>query len=100
MTNGTRQRSSILTGLLLIALGFLFLLQRFEPHLGIGHLVRRYWPLLLIVWGIAKLIDHFTTSRTGEGRPPILSGPEAAIPPVEPSEYKISPQANAGMMLG
>src|SRR5271168_554046 len=79
MTNGTRQRSSILTGLLLIALGFLFLLQRFEPHLGIGHLVRRYWPLLLIVWGIAKLIDHFTTSRTGEGRPPILSGPEAAL---------------------
>lgn len=79
MTNGTRQRSSILTGLLLIVLGFLFLLQRFEPHLGIGHLVHSYWPLLLIVWGIAKLIDHFTTSRTGEGRPPILSGPEAAL---------------------
>jgi DUF4097 and DUF4098 domain-containing protein YvlB len=79
MTNGARQRSSIFTGLLLILLGFLFLLQRFEPHLGIGHLVRRYWPLLLIVWGIAKLIDHFTTSRTGEGRPPILSGPEAAL---------------------
>jgi DUF4097 and DUF4098 domain-containing protein YvlB len=79
MTNGARQRSSIFTGLLLIFLGFLFLLQRFEPHLGIGHLVRRYWPLLLIVWGIAKLIDHFATSRTGEGRPPIVSGPEAAL---------------------
>jgi DUF4097 and DUF4098 domain-containing protein YvlB len=79
MTNGARQRSSILTGLLLIVLGVLFLLQRFDPQLGIGHLVRRYWPVLLIVWGIAKLIDHFTTSRTGEGRPPILSGPEAAL---------------------
>jgi len=79
MTNGAPQRSSIFTGLLLIFLGFLFLLQRFEPQLGIGHLIRRYWPLLLIVWGIAKLIDHFSTSRTGEGRPPILSGPEAAL---------------------
>ena len=79
MTNGARQRSSIFTGLLLILLGILFLLQRFDPQLGIGHLLSRYWPVLLILWGLAKLIDHFTAQRTGEGRPPILSGPEAAL---------------------
>lgn len=79
MTNSVRQRSSILTGLLVIVLGFLFLLRQFEPHLVIGRLVWHYWPLLLIVWGIAKLIDHFATSRSGQGRPPILSGPEAAL---------------------
>ncbi len=79
MANGARQRSSIFTGLLLILLGILFLLQRFDPQLGIGHLLSRYWPVLLILWGLAKLIDHFTAQRTGEGRPPILSGPEAAL---------------------
>jgi len=79
MTNGARQRSSIFTGLLLILLGILFLLQRFDPQLGIGHLLSRYWPVLLILWGLAKLIDHFTAQRTGEGRPSILSGPEAAL---------------------
>jgi DUF4097 and DUF4098 domain-containing protein YvlB len=79
MSNGSGQRSSIFTGLLLILLGLLFLLQRFDPQLGIGHLLAHYWPVLLILWGVAKLIDHFTAQRTGQGRPPILSGPEAAL---------------------
>ncbi|MGB0034880.1 MAG: DUF4097 family beta strand repeat-containing protein [Candidatus Acidiferrales bacterium] len=79
MSNGGRQRSSIFGGLLLIFLGLLFLIQRFDPALGIGHLVARYWPVLLIVWGVAKLIDHMGAQRTGEGRPAILSGGEAAL---------------------
>ncbi|MGH9747869.1 MAG: DUF4097 family beta strand repeat-containing protein [Candidatus Acidiferrales bacterium] len=83
MSNGGqetgRQRSSIFTGLLLIILGVLFLLHRIDPELGIGHLIGRYWPVLLIVWGIAKLIDHLSAQRTGGVRPPVLSGGEAAL---------------------
>jgi len=78
MGSDAGQRSSIFTGLLLILLGALFLLQRFHPHFGIGHLLARYWPVLLILWGFAKLVDHLTSQRTGEGRPAILTGPEAA----------------------
>ncbi len=73
------QRSSIFAGLLLILLGALFLLHRFDPELGIGHLIARYWPVLLIVWGVAKLIDHVSAQRAGRARPPVLSGGEAAL---------------------
>ena len=73
------QRSSIFAGLLLILLGVLFLLHRYMPELGIGHLIARYWPLLLIIWGIAKLVDHLSAQRTGHARSPVLSGGEAVL---------------------
>jgi len=73
------QRSSIFAGLLLIFLGALFLLHRYVPELGIGHLIARYWPVLLIIWGIAKLVDHLSAQRSGHARPPVLSGGEAVL---------------------
>lgn len=79
MSTYPRQRSSIFSGLLLILLGILFLLERFDPQLGIGHLLRHYWPVLLILWGVAKLIDHLAATRSGEVAPPILTGGEAAL---------------------
>ncbi|MGB9243209.1 MAG: DUF4097 family beta strand repeat-containing protein [Candidatus Acidiferrales bacterium] len=83
MSNGAfppqPQRSSIFAGVLLILLGVLFLLHRYIPELGIGHLIARYWPLLLIIWGIAKLVDHLSAQRAGYARPPVLSGGEAAL---------------------
>jgi len=79
VSNGGPQRGSIFTGLLLILIGSLFLLQRFDPDLGIGHLLARYWPVILIVWGAAKLIDHFAAGKSGEDRPPLLNGTEAAL---------------------
>lgn len=74
-----QQRSSIFTGVLLILLGVLFLVHRLEPQLGLGHLIARYWPILLIIWGVAKLIDYQAADRTGQGRPAILSPGEAAL---------------------
>ncbi|MFZ3215102.1 MAG: DUF4097 family beta strand repeat-containing protein [Candidatus Acidiferrales bacterium] len=79
MSNGERQRSSIFAGLLLIVLGVLFLLARFHPDLRIWHLFWRFWPVLIILWGFAKLVDHLGAQRTGETRPPLLSGGEAAL---------------------
>jgi len=55
VTNGGAQRSSIFSGLLLIVLGVLFLLARFHPDLRIWHLFWHFWPVLIILWGIAKL---------------------------------------------
>ena len=79
MTNGGAQRSSIFSGLLLIVLGILFLLARFHPDLGIWHLFWRFWPVLIILWGIAKLVDHMSAQRSGDARPPLLTGGEAAL---------------------
>ena len=79
MSNGGQQRSSIFTGLLLIVLGILFLLARFHPDLGIWHLFWRFWPVLIILWGVAKLVDHFSAQRVGDVRPPLLTGGEAAL---------------------
>jgi DUF4097 and DUF4098 domain-containing protein YvlB len=79
VSNGGRQRSSIFTGLLLIVLGILFLLARFHPDLRIWHLFWRFWPVLIILWGVAKLVDHLSAQRAGDARPPLLTGGEAAL---------------------
>jgi hypothetical protein len=74
----SQQRRSILSGLLLIFLGVIFLLYRFEPQLDVGRLIWRFWPVLFILWGVAKLIDHLAARQTGE-RTTVLSGGEAAL---------------------
>jgi Putative adhesin/Domain of unknown function (DUF5668) len=79
VSNGGPQRSSIFSGLLLIVLGVLFLLARFHPDLRIWHLFWRFWPVLIILWGFAKLVDHLSAQRTGDPRPPLLTGGEAAL---------------------
>jgi DUF4097 and DUF4098 domain-containing protein YvlB len=79
VSNGGQKRSSIFSGLLLIVLGILFLLARFHPDLGIWHLFWRFWPVLIILWGIAKLVDHMSAQRAGDARAPLLSGGEAAL---------------------
>lgn len=73
------QRRSIFGGLLVILLGLLFLLHYFVPGLGVGRIFSRYWPVLLILWGVAKLVDHLTSRRSDQARPPLLSGSEAAL---------------------
>jgi DUF4097 and DUF4098 domain-containing protein YvlB len=60
-------------------LGGIFLIHRLDPSFAIGHLVRFYWPLLFVLWGVAKLIDHFAAERMGQERAPLLSGGEAAL---------------------
>jgi DUF4097 and DUF4098 domain-containing protein YvlB len=65
--------------MLLILLGVIFLLYRFDPMFGLGFLIRRYWPVLVILWGIARLIDHFSAGREGRPRSALLSGGEAAL---------------------
>jgi Domain of unknown function (DUF5668)/Putative adhesin len=79
MSQARSGRQSIFGGLLLILVGVLFLLIHHYPQLGIGHLVRLYWPVILIVWGIAKLIDNFSARQSGDASPPWLSGGEIAL---------------------
>jgi DUF4097 and DUF4098 domain-containing protein YvlB len=79
MSNGQGQRQSVFGGMVLILIGVLFLLHRFRPELGIAHFFRLYWPLLLIVWGVAKLIENFAYRNPGDPRRPVITGGEIAL---------------------
>jgi DUF4097 and DUF4098 domain-containing protein YvlB len=79
VSNGGHHRSSLFAALLLILLGVIFFLDRVDPLLGLGHLIRLYWPILIIVWGVAKLVDHLSDRKAGQPRSTILSGGEAAL---------------------
>ncbi len=54
-----RRRPSLLGALLWIGLGLLFLLRNFGIGPDFWHLAGRYWPILLILLGLGKVIDYF-----------------------------------------
>lgn len=59
MTAYRHRRGSIFWALTLIGIGVLFLYQNFNPAVHPWHLIAKYWPVLIIFWGISKLIDYF-----------------------------------------
>jgi hypothetical protein len=48
------KRNKILCGIFLIILGFILLLENYGIHIIS---IKRDWPIILIAWGILKLID-------------------------------------------
>ncbi len=60
-----RYRRSITGPLVLIIIGLIFLLRNFGIRFPIWHFFGRWWPLLLILWGVIALIEHVTSQRMG-----------------------------------
>ena len=59
---------SIAGPVVLILLGILFLLGTMhilEIH-SLGRLFARFWPALLILWGVLKLVEHEQAKRSGQ----------------------------------
>lgn len=54
-----KRRPSLLGALLWLGLGILFLLQNFEIGPDVWLFAGRYWPLLLILLGLGKVLDYF-----------------------------------------
>src|ERR1700728_3436758 len=79
VSNDGQTRGSIFSGVLLILLGILFLAARAHPDLRIWHAFWHYWPVLIILWGLAKLVDHLSAQHSGRTRPPLVTGSEAAL---------------------
>ena len=79
MTNGRPRRRSIFTGLLLILLGVLFLWHNLRGSFVIWQLLERWWPVLLILWGLAKLYDHLAARRTGQTAPRTITSGEVFL---------------------
>ena len=54
-------RSGALTaGLILIALGVIFLAENIYTPLSAWRLIARYWPIILIIIGAKRLFCYFT----------------------------------------
>src|SRR5579871_839937 len=51
------RRSSIAAPLILILLGVIFLLRNLYPEIPLMEYLSRYWPFLLIFWGVLRLAE-------------------------------------------
>jgi hypothetical protein len=71
-----RHRRSFAGPLVLIVLGVLFLLGNLHmlAWYRIGIWFAHYWPVLLILWGVIKLIEHYQAQREGTRAPGIGAG--------------------------
>jgi DUF4097 and DUF4098 domain-containing protein YvlB len=64
---GTRSRSSgLFSGLVLISVGALLLLRNYG-YLDLSSFLSRWWPLLIIFWGVIKLYERTLGRRLGQG---------------------------------
>jgi len=67
MSNGARRGGgSALGGVLLIVLGALFLYANLDPSFNPWPLFARFWPLLLVLWGLARLWRYWRGSQHPE----------------------------------
>ncbi|MGH9477125.1 MAG: DUF4097 family beta strand repeat-containing protein [Terriglobales bacterium] len=70
---GHHLAASIFFPLLLLIIGILILARHSLPYLPVGAWIANYWPLLLILWGLTRLLEHLARpARTRAG----LSGGE------------------------
>lgn len=64
-----RPRRSLAGPIVLIVIGVLFLLRNVGVNIPLFRLFAHWWPLLLIIWGVVKLVEHFQAQRTGAPPP-------------------------------
>jgi DUF4097 and DUF4098 domain-containing protein YvlB len=69
MSTYRHHRGSFFWALTLITIGFLFLYQNFNPAVRPWYLMAKYWPVLIIFWGISKLFDYLHAKRHPETAP-------------------------------
>jgi hypothetical protein len=62
-----RPRRSFAGPLVLIVVGFLLLLANMGklPWQTLGNLFAHYWPVLIILWGVVKLLEHQQAQKQG-----------------------------------
>lgn len=71
-----RPRRSFAGPLVLIVVGILLLLANMGklPWETLGHWFAHYWPVLIILWGVVKLVEHQQAQRQGIRPPGIGAG--------------------------
>lgn len=66
-TTAPRRRSSLVFAFVLIAIGVLFLIANLRPDFDPWPFLSHWWPVLLIVLGVAKLIDRARSDQGSSG---------------------------------
>jgi DUF4097 and DUF4098 domain-containing protein YvlB len=74
------RRGSIFWALTLIAVGAIFLYHNFNPTLHPWEIIAKYWPILIIFWGLSKLLDYLAARAHPETvPPPLFTGSEVVL---------------------
>ena len=74
------RRGTIFWALTLIAVGCIFLYQNFNPDVHPWHIIAKYWPILIIFWGLSKLVDYLQARARPEEAPrSFFSGSEVVL---------------------
>ena len=73
-----RRPRSAFAGVLLIFIGIILLIHQVVPGVNLTYWIRHYWPVLIILWGVSKLIDRLQ-EREGAPRPALLTGGEFVL---------------------
>jgi Putative adhesin/Domain of unknown function (DUF5668) len=63
------KRTSVVAPLLLIGIGVLFLARNMYPDLALIDYFARYWPVLLILWGVLRLAEVLFWAATDKEIP-------------------------------
>jgi DUF4097 and DUF4098 domain-containing protein YvlB len=66
------RRGSIFWALTLIGVGAIFLYNNFNPAIRPWHIIAKFWPILIIFWGLSKLVDYLQAQAHPETTPPPL----------------------------
>jgi DUF4097 and DUF4098 domain-containing protein YvlB len=72
MSNYGHRRGTIFWALTLIGVGVIFLWQNFNPSIHPWQIIAKFWPILIIFWGLSKLIDYLQAQAHPETVPPPL----------------------------
>ncbi|MFZ0962733.1 MAG: DUF4097 family beta strand repeat-containing protein [Terriglobia bacterium] len=76
----TYRRGSIFWALTLIGVGGIFLWQNFNPTIHPWQVIAKFWPIVIIFWGLSKLIDYIQAQAHPETTPPpLFSGSEVVL---------------------
>jgi hypothetical protein len=76
----TYRRGSIFWALTLVGVGVIFLWQNFDSSIHPWQLIAKFWPILIIFWGLSKLIDYIQAQAHPDTiPPPLFSGSEVVM---------------------
>ncbi len=78
MSSERGRSGGLFSGMVILLLGVLLMMRQALPGFEIDRLLR-YWPLLLIFWGLARLFEVTVSRREGGPRPILLGGGDALL---------------------
>ncbi len=73
------RRSSLVGPLILLLMGTVFLVSNLRPELSVWRLFAKYYPYLLILWGVARLGEYVAARATARPIARTLTGGEVFL---------------------